>query len=339
MKQRSRILTAFGLLGLTGLLVTAGAVVFSVVRVHDLTAAEAQELVPAAREQPAADTSQLQPLQPLPSAEPARRVRPVVPAAVWAGGIRRVPDFSEMETKAEAALETRVTAALKDVGLKAALDSLSKSAGVPIQLSQGLLEYSDELTFDETQGISAEFSDTPLRQVLRDVFLQALELDQTDWQELRDSGQSIQIVPTPGGVEVGLSVIGTSASHSTRVYLLGMLASDEDSRKQIIQLLYDGAHCYWKYPTADGKTAIRWNGAVFSTNDDDDVLQMARFAGSITWINSIGGLVVTTDEASHHEIVQTLRLLDEALQVAGGLHSQKLAAEQSPTTNTSLVAR
>jgi hypothetical protein len=216
-----------------------------------------------------------------------------------------------MEAKAEAALNSLITVSLKETDLKSALEKLSELAGVAIRPSEqaGLGE---ALGYDNAKLLTLEFSDQPLRSVLASVYKTAFELT----HESLGPGIKVTAAPTANGIEIGAAGYGVSDERETRVYLVGHLLRDPDDTRQILNLLYDKAGGYWTISAEGSFRGVRGGGMTMTVADDDDVLFMAQFAGSIVHLKSLGALVVNANPQAHFEIVQTLRLLDEVSQVA-----------------------
>ena len=314
MKQRSRNSAALVLFGTAGFLVMVGAVVFSLVELKYLAANESPKIVPVARELPAAaDPFQPQPLDPVPELQPLPGAKLVaVPRpGIQPGSFRRVPEFTEMEAKAEAALNAPITVSFKDTDLKSALEKLSELTGVPIRTAaqSGLDE---ALGYDNARQLTLDFKNQPLRSVLATVYKTAFELT----PESLGPGIRVTAAPTENGIEVGAAGYGIADERETRIYLVGHLLSDPEDTQQILNLLYDKTGGYWTVSAEGNFRGVRGGGMTMTVADDDDVLFMAQFAGSIVHLKSLGALVVNSNPQAHFEIVRTLRLLDEVSQVA-----------------------
>ncbi len=317
MLQRSRNSAAFLLIGTVGCLATVGAVVFGVMQLRYLAAAEAPAIEPFERDQPIGDAVDVPPLPPapVPTLKPLPVTRPVAAARpnVAAESLRRVPAFTEMEAKAEAALDTPVTIRFEDVDFRTAFERLSELAGVPIEPSPGLLHRDDELTYDASKEFSAEFREQTLRDVVANVFKAGYGVSP---EEFLEAGFSIGVAPTAKGIEFGFRGIGPEAGRDTRVYIVGHLFQDSDDAQKILNLVYSQCGGYWRVPTADGRGGVWIAGHVMTLADDNDVLMMAQAAGSIVHLKSLGTLVVNANPQAHFEVTRTLRLLNEVHQVS-----------------------
>ena len=318
MKQRSRNSSANVVLGAAGFLVTVGAVVFSVVQLKYLAAAEGSAPVPIAREQlPIEDRLQPPAFDPVPEQQPIPAANPIAVSrrGAQARSLRRVPEFSEMEAKAEAALNMPVSLGFQDQDLEAVLERLSKLAGVSIRPAQqaGFLE---ALAYDNAQPLTLDFKDRPLREVLSTVYKAAFELN----ADSLGPGVKVVAAPTTNGIEIGASGYGASDERQIRIYLVDHLFKDTEDTQRILDLVKDQAGGYWKVSASNGRGGLRVAGSVMTVADDDDVLVMSQMAGSIVHLKSLGGLVVDANPQAHSEIVRTLRLLEEAYQVSVSQH-------------------
>ena len=311
MKQRSRNSAALVLFGTAGFLVTVGAVVFSLVELKFLAANESPKIVPVVRElNAAADPFRPEALDPVPELQPlpGAKLVPVPRPGIQPGSLRRVPEFSEMEAKAEAALNTKVTISFEETQLESALQKLSELAGVPVHPAP-LDEHWD---YDITKPFTLDFKEEPLGAVLRSVYRVATGLNSGSL----GAGFNVTAAATENGIEVGISGFGMPEKRETRIYLVKDLLSDPEESVDIIKLLHDRSGGYWRVTTENGRGGVRAFGAVMTPDDDDDVYQMGQAAGSIVHLKSMGALVVDANPQAHFEIVKILRLLSEAQQVA-----------------------
>ncbi len=311
MTQRFRSSAVFVLLGATGFLTMVGAVVFSVVQLKYLTAAETPAIVPVVGDQRAeADDFRPPALAPVPELQPLPAAKPVaVPrSGIQAGSLRRVPDFSEMEAKAEAALNTPITVSFKEIDLKSALAQLSELSGVPVHPAP--LDKSWD--YDTTKPFTLDFKEEPLSTVLRSVYRFATGLNSGSL----GAGFNVTAAATENGIEVGISGYGMPEKRETRIYLVKTLLSDPEEAEEIIKLLHDRSGGYWRVTTENGRGGVRAFGAVMTPEDDDDVYLMGQASGSIAHLKSMGALVVDANPQAHFEIFKMLRLLSEAQQVA-----------------------
>lgn len=315
MLQRSRNSAAVLLIGTVGCLVTVGAVVFGVVQLRYLAAAEAPAAEPVDREQPVGGDVDFPPLPavPVPTLQPLPATRPVAAArpSVVAGSLRRVPAFTEMETNAAAALETPVTISFEETDLKSALEKLSELAGVSIRpaVQAG---FEEALGYDNANPLTLDFKDLPLKSVLRTVFKMAFELN----ADSLGHGVKVVAAATDGGIEIGVAGYGSPDNRDTRFYLVGHLLNDRDDAAQIINLLQNHVGGYWNVPTDDGRGGILIGRMVMTGADDDDVYAMTHLAGTITHLKSMGALVVDANPQAHFEITRMLRMLDEVHQIS-----------------------
>ncbi len=313
MMQRTQLSTALTILGVAGFLTAVGATGFSVVTARNLSAAAEPLAAPVAEKEPLDLDLQPRPLKPAPAPQPVVPVLPIAAphAAQQAVSFRGVPAFTEIEAKAEAALNSPITVSFKDTDLTSALEKLSELAGVSVRQAaqKGLNEILQE---NDAKPLTLEFSNQPLRTVLAGVYKVALELKSDD---SLGPGIRITAAPTENGIEVGVASHGPADERETRVYLVGHLLREPEDTRQILNLLYDKAGGYWTVSAEGNLQGVR-AGRMTMPITSDDVGFMALFAGSIVHLKSLGALVVNANPQAHFEIVRTLRLLDEVSQVA-----------------------
>jgi len=317
MTQRTRTSTAFALIAAAGFVMLVGTLAFGVVKLRHLAAAETT--VAVVREQAtAADPAQPQPAQPQ-SVRPVPQQQPLSAARSAAAplletahaSLRRVPEFSEMEAKAEAALNTPITVRFEESDLKSVLEKLSELAGVSVRTAaqEGMKE---ALQNNNAEPVTLDIKGQPLKAVIADVYKAAFDLS----YDSLGPGIRLTAAPTENGIEVGVAGHGVVDERETRVYVVGHLLRDPEDTRRIINLLYDKAGGYW-IVSADGSVrGVRAGGMTMTVADDNDVYFMAQFAGSIVHLESLGALVVNANPQAHFEIVRTLRLLDEVSRVA-----------------------
>ena len=310
MVQRTQHSTALTILGVAGFLIAVGATGFSVVTGQSLSAAAEPLAAPVAEKEPLDLDLQPKPLKPVPAPQPVATCHPMVAlnGGHPASSFRRVPAFTEMEAKAEAALNSPITASFANTDLKSALAQLSELAGVPVHPAP--LE--EAWDYDITKPFTLDFKDEPLGTVLSSVYRFATGLNSSSLEV----GFNVTAAATEDGIEVGISGFGMPEKRETRIYLVTTLLSDPEEAEKIIKLLHDRAGGYWRVKTENGRGGVQVFGTVITAEDDDDVYQMGQVAGSIVHLKSMGALVVDANPQAHFEIVKMLRLLSEAQEVA-----------------------
>lgn len=193
MMQRTQLSTALTILGVAGFLTAVGATGFSVVTARNLSAAAEPLAAPVAEKEPLDLDLQPRPLKPAPAPQPVVPVLPIAAphAAQQAVSFRRVPAFTEIEAKAEAALNSPITVSFKDTDLTSALEKLSELAGVSVRQAaqKGLNEILQE---NDAKPLTLEFSNQPLRTVLAGVYKVALELKSDDSLGQESESQLLQ---------------------------------------------------------------------------------------------------------------------------------------------------
>jgi hypothetical protein len=232
-----------------------------------------------------------------------------------------VPALSETEIRAEKALSAPVTVAFRNTPASEGLRMLSEHAGVNIRWASNVAAQfaSDDAVELSMFTLNGEFHDVPLRSVLAHM----LVVD----------GDIVPLIASAGPGCIVLSCQELpSAELVTRVYAMGDLIRDEKDSQQIIKLITSSTGSYWKCEESAGVQSMLRNGRKFPIGDGDADLLMS-IAGSITYLESIQGLVVKADGATHREISDLVRLIRQAQQLNEKLDARSAirpAATASP---------
>jgi len=222
------------------------------------------------------------------------------------------PPPTAAEQRYEKALEEPISISFNETPLAEALTRLSEQAGVPIQLDSNIQkEFADTV---QASALNFDFQDCPLRSILERINLNAADLEtppKVVWY-VADDGITLTLQE--------LAYYGVQ-SLMRRIYPVGDLCETDSEAEQLVELLKSSTGTYWKTTSADGSPGLLVSGIAYSVKDDNDIYAMMAFAGSITYLDSIDGLVVQTDRATHADVLAMLRMLRQAKQAfkAGSL--------------------
>lgn len=218
------------------------------------------------------------------------------------------PPPSAVERRYEAALETPITVTFDETPLPEALETLSELADVPIKFDRVRNPESGEILQPASAVLSGEFNDAPLQAILSRIPFNPDGFDVP--------ATTTMYVAADGILLTIRELAPISGPHSIRrIYPVGDLCASQSASDQLVNLLQFSTGMYWKLTTDDGVGGMIVGGAVY-TGDQEDIYEMMPYAGSISYLESVHGLIVQTDPATHAEILQMLRMLRQAKQAA-----------------------
>lgn len=213
------------------------------------------------------------------------------------------PPPSEVEQRYEAALQERVTVTFEQTPLTEVLETLTELTDVPIKF-ESLLQ--SELAEDEST-LSGVFVDVPLNAILSRITFESSSFEMRVKPIMYPAADGIILTISAFELYGGLNAV-------TRVYPVGDLCDSQSEAEQLIDLLKSNTGMYWKANSHDGGSGLMVNGVLLTSGYDDDVYEMMAYAGSISYLAGVDGLVVKAGAATHAGILDLLRMVRQAKQ-------------------------
>jgi hypothetical protein len=174
---------------------------------------------------------------------------------------------------------------------------------VDVKLEPALQRHASDIL---EEAVTGTFKDVPLADVIAE--LSAHFVGNDDYAQTQ-----VRAYAGASGVFVTIAGIGQQRL-VTRIYPLTDLCPNEESVEELIEILTESSApgFYWKAKTPDGVLGVTFAGTIMTVKDDNDVLVMLQYAGSIKYVAGLHSLLVRAHPAAHAEILGMLRLLREA---------------------------